>query len=189
MLLETTALYYSAKESTCIRNVSVLVKYWLNRFSFIVQEISISFPLIQQIIMTVIVLIYIMTITAGYTQRIISPQPGELQKFCPGEEVNITCETRGSSIIAWASNEYIEQGGTRLEFAVFNNVGDTHVSPVNPNTIATLIKNTNKDGVSVLVSQLCVRVLSQFLNSSVTCINVSFGTQNTTRLHVLGMFH
>ena len=70
----------------------------------------------QQIIMTVTILIYVVTITAGYTQRIISPQPSELQNLCPGEEVNITCETRGSPILAWTSDEYIEQSGSYLEF-------------------------------------------------------------------------
>ena len=128
-------------------------------------------------------------ITAGYTQRIISPQPSELQNLCPGEEVNITCETRGSPILAWTSDEYIEQSGSYLEFTPFNNVGETRVSPVNPNTVATLINKTVEDGVQVLVPQLRITAQSQFMNPSVTCIDVGWGSQNTIWLHVLGMFH
>ena len=139
--------------------------------------------------MTVTILIYIMIIlfTAGCAQRIISPQPGEFQNLCPGEEVNITCETRGSLLIAWASEEYI---GTAiwLEFTTFNSIGDT-VTLMNPNTVATLINKTVEEGIEVLVSQLRITTLSQFMNSSVTCINVRIGTRNSTRLHVLGMFH
>ena len=139
--------------------------------------------------MTVTILIYVVTITAGYTQRIISPQPSELQNLCPGEEVTITCKTRGSALLAWASEEYIGARGTRLEFATFNNIGDIRTSHMNPNTVATLINKTVEDGVQVLVSQLRITAQSQFMNPSVTCTNGRFGTQNTTRLHILGMFH
>ena len=130
-----------------------------------------------------------MTITAGYTQRIVSPQPSELQNLCLGEEVTITCETRGSAVLAWASEEYIGARGTRLHFTTFSNIGDIRASLMNLNTVATLINNTVEDGIQVLVSQLRITAQSQFMNPSVTCINIGFGTQNTTRLHVLGMFH
>ena len=139
--------------------------------------------------MTVTILIYVVTITAGYTQRIVSPQPSELQNLCPGEEVTITCETRGSIVIAWTSEEYIGARGTRLEFGIFHSIGNTYTSHMNPNTVATLINKTVEDGVYVLVSQLRITAQSQFMNPSVICINVRFGIQNTTRLRVLGMFH
>ena len=139
--------------------------------------------------MTVTILIYVVTITAGYTQRIISPQPSELQNLCPGEEVTITCKTRGSIVISWASEEYIGARGIQLWFNTFDNIGNTHASHMNPNTVATLINKTVEDGVQVLVSQLHIIAQSQFMNPSVTCTNGHFGTQNTTRLHVLGMFH
>ena len=97
--------------------------------------------------MTITILIYVMTFTAGYTQTIISPQPSELQNLCLGEEVNITRETRGSAVLAWASEKYIEAGAAQLEFLITDNIGVTRASPVNPNTVATLIKNTNENGV------------------------------------------
>ena len=99
-----------------------------------------------------------------------------------------TCETRGSPIIAWTSEEYIERGATQLNFATFNSIGATKTSPIHPNTIATLTNNTMEDGVQVLVSELRIRALSQFLNSSVTCIHIGNGTTNTTMFQVFGMY-
>ena len=132
--------------------------------------------------------IYFMIFTAGITQRIISPQLSELQNLCPGEEVIITCETRGSSVMAWISDEYIGSGSL-LQFLIIDNIGDWHTSSVNPNTIATLINNTVEDGELILESQLRIRAVSQFMNSSVTCIDLaSGGTQTIAGLHVLGMF-
>ena len=100
---------------------------------------------------------------------------------CPGVIVTFTCETRGSSALAWASDEYIASDGSRLEFATFNSIGDRRTSPVNLNTVATLVNKT--DGI--LVSELHIKALSQFLNSSVACIVGS--KRNTTLVQVLGM--
>ena len=121
----------------------------------------------------------------GQTLIISSNLTGE--RLCPGEIVIFTCETRGSTILAWTSDEYIEPGGTRLELATFNDVGDTRTSPVNLNTVATLISETRESGIDVLVSTLRIRALSEFLDSSVTCIHVDGGTMNTTRIQVLGI--
>ena len=66
------------------------------------------------------------------------------EPLCPGEIVIFTCETRGSAILAWTSDEYIESDGTRMELATFNDVGDTRTSPINSNTVATLIDKTNE---------------------------------------------
>ena len=141
------------------------------------------------LVMTVTILIYVMTIIAGYTQRFISPQPDELQNLFPGDEVNITCEIRGSDALAWTGDEYIGAYGVLLGFISFNSIGVTRTSLMNPNTIATLINKTVVEGVEVLVSQLRITAQSQFFNSSVTCIEASSGIRNTTRLHVLGMLH
>ena len=120
-----------------------------------------------------------------YCQSLSRDLPEE--PLCPGQVVIFTCETRGSPILAWTSEEYIEQGGTQLEFATFNAVNFTRVSPVNPNTIATLIENRNESGVRVLVSTLHIRTLSGFLDSSVTCMHIGDGTTNTSRVQVVGM--
>ena len=137
-----------------------------------------------QITATIIVLI----VTTGITQRIISPQLSELQNLCPGDEVTFTCETRGSPVIAWSSDEYIGSN-VQFEFFIVESVGTTHTSPANPNTVVTLINVTTENGVAILVSQLHIIVLSGFLTSSVTCIHLSLGQTNTIVFHVLGMFH
>jgi hypothetical protein len=123
---------------------------------------------------------------AGFTQRItiVKPQQDTLEGLCPGEEVLITCETRGSEIIAWTSEEYIERGGTQLEFATFNNVGDIRISPVNPNTVANLTKNNIDNDVQVLWSQLHIRAS---VDSTVTCIQVGNGMSTSIRIQILGM--
>ena len=128
---------------------------------------------------------------AGITQTIAVIKPRAQQdaldnlNLCPGEEVLINCETRGSPIIAWTSEEYIEQGGTQLEFATFNNVGDTRISPVNPNTNATLIGKFDSNGnVQVLQSQL--RIIAS-VDSTVTCINVGNGMSTSIRIQILGI--
>ena len=128
------------------------------------------------------------SIQSGLTQIIMRPQLKLLQDQCPGEIISITCETRGSPILAWTSDEYIEQGGTQLAFGTFNAVNFTRVSPVNPNTIATLIENTVENGVSVLVSTLRIKALSAFLSSSVNCIHSGNGNTNSSRVQVIGMW-
>ena len=134
---------------------------------------------------------YILTFSAVTTQKYISSQPDEFHNLCPGEEVNIICEIRGSPILAWSSNEYIGGGGIRFEFLIIDSVGATITSHVNPNTVtvATLINRTIENGVVILVSQLHIIALSGVLTSSVTCINPSNGTMDTIMIHVLGMFH
>ena len=122
---------------------------------------------------------------AGFTQMamIIKPQQDALEDLCPGEEVVITCETRGSPIIAWTSEEYIERGGTRLVFGTFNGVGDMDTSPVNPNTVATLIRKANESNVQVLQSKLSIIVS---VNSNVTCMGN--GASTFIRIQVFGMY-
>ena len=129
-----------------------------------------------------------MTFSAVTTQKIISSQPDEFHNLCPGEEVNIICEIRGSPILAWYSDEYIGSG-THLVFSIFESVGTTRINLVNPNTVATLISVTTENRVEVLVSQLRITALSGVLTSPVTCINPSNGTTDTIMIHVLGMFH
>ena len=134
------------------------------------------------------ILFYTAIFPAGFTQRIISPQPDAVQDLCPGDIVTFTCETRGSPIIAWTSEEYIERGATQLDFATFNSIGTEEISPVNPNTVATLINNTIEDGVQVLVSQLRIIVSATFSTSTVTCIDIGTGTINPIMIQLLRMY-
>jgi hypothetical protein len=129
------------------------------------------------------------TLTSSFntvlSQRIISTQPAELHNLCPGQEVTITCETRGSQIIAWTSDEYIGRQGVQLEFLSIDPVGVTRRTS---SAVASLINNTNDNGVTVLVSQL--RIIGA-LSSSVACINIMNDMTVAIMVHILGilMFH
>ena len=119
-----------------------------------------------------------------FAQMIIKPQQQHaLEGLCPGEEVVITCETRGSLIIAWASEEYIGYS-LRLAFTSVHLVGDTRISPMNPNTVATLIKSEMDGNVQVLQSKL--RIIAS-INSTVMCINVANDRPTSRRIQILGM--
>ncbi|MCG8621744.1 MAG: hypothetical protein MJE68_07065 [Proteobacteria bacterium] len=104
---------------------------------------------------------------------------------CPGQEINYTCETRGSQTLAWASDEYIEADGSQLDFATFNTVGDTRTSPVNPNTVATLINKTNETGKVILESQLRIVVSPQIATFTITCL-MDDGNKRNISLQLLG---
>ena len=88
---------------------------------------------------------------------------------CPGNQVNFTCETRGSDIIAWTSEEYISPltGGTRIEFSAFD-VGV--IRRIDKNTVATLVSAA--ENISSLISLLTIKVSPLYQNPSITCLHV-----------------
>jgi hypothetical protein len=126
-------------------------------------------------------------ISGGVSAQIIQSTVPEGEMVCPGQEINFTCVIRGSQTVAWTSDEYIEADGTRLDFATFNTVGDTRTSPVNPNTIATLISNTNETGEDVLESQLRIIVSPQISMFTITCA-IDDGNETNISLQLLGEF-
>lgn len=94
------------------------------------------------------------------------------QPVCPGNQVNFTCETRGSDIIAWTSIEYISPltGGTRIEFSAFD-VGV--IRRIDKNTVATLVSAADDiKNVSSLISLLIIKVSPLYRNPSITCLHV-----------------
>ena len=104
---------------------------------------------------------------------------------CPGDEVTFTCETRGSSVIAWTSDGYIRD---QLEFNAGDSFDETRQDSVDANTIATFINNTREeDGTRVLESQLRIVVSFTSLSSSVTCIHVRDNIPDAFPFRVLGM--
>ena len=103
---------------------------------------------------------------------------------CPGEEVNITCETRGSAVLIWTSSDYV---GGQLEFNAGNSLEEIRRGSVDPNTIATFLTNILEGGTTrVLVSQLRIIVSSISLTPSVTCIHGRDNTPVTFTFQVLG---
>lgn len=102
---------------------------------------------------------------------------------CPGDEVIFVCQTMGSSVIAWTSEEYIGSGGTQIQFAA--GVRSTNIQQIGT-TIATLTGDRMENGLQVLTSTLRVNVSSMYPNPSVTCHDVGNGTSKTANFNVIG---
>ena len=102
---------------------------------------------------------------------------------CPGDQVNFTCETRGSDIIAWTSVEYISPltGGTRIEFSALD-VGV--IRRIDKNTVATLVSAT--ENIPSLISLLTIKVSPLYQNPSITCLNVGRSINATVSFVVPG---
>ena len=106
-------------------------------------------------------------------------------RVCPGQEITFTCVTEDSPTIAWESFDYIDVGSL-LEFGAFNHPGDSRTSPINPDTVATLVGiSINKHGEQVLASELRLIPIPQFPISSVSCVHGN-GTKSTIVLSVQG---
>ena len=88
-------------------------------------------------------------------------------------------------ILAWSSTEYIGQGVNPLRFTTDDVQGETRLSIINGNVTATLINNTNIDGVPTLVSEMRI-VADQ--NSTVTCTSQTNSSSMSTTLNVSGMY-
>ena len=105
---------------------------------------------------------------------------------CPGM-VSFTCETRGSEILAWFSDQYIGEGGLQLQFAAGDSVvGEIRKSGSIVQTVATLTNSTVDNGVQVLVSTLNITVVPNSPGGSVTCMHVGDGTTHSVNFDVIG---
>ena len=89
---------------------------------------------------------------------------------CSGDQITFECETRGSSIISWASDEYIGQGDTLLQFSSADPAEMRRLDGIG-DTVAILTVNRIENGVQVLVSTLRVTATSMYPNPSVICIH------------------
>ena len=92
-----------------------------------------------------------------------------------GQTVTFRCVIRSivaGTILTWISEDYIgpSKSGNVLEFSSFHRPETTDPSPVNPDTVATLV-NTSSDanGVVKIVSELRIRVSMLFQTSNVSC--------------------
>ena len=88
-----------------------------------------------------------------------------------------------NSVLAWSSAEYIGQGNP-LRFTTDDVSGANKTSTINGNVTATLTRNTNINGVPVLVSELRI-VADQ--PSTVTCTSETTTTANSTMFNVSGI--
>ena len=109
------------------------------------------------------------------------------QFACLGSRVTFTCVTRESGGISWTSDAYIGPNGAQLIFeAEFDNPGDVRVSASNANTVATLTREQEDQGETVLESTLSINPLPDPRTASVTCVHIDSGQRNTITFQVIG---
>ena len=142
-------------------------------------------------IIIVIVMFAVITVTINIVLAIspmnvtINSTISSGQLVCPGDQVNFTCETRGSDIIAWTSKEYIGSGGARVEFSFL----DVKTMKVDQNTVATLISADNVNGIRTLISRLTITVSPSYQNPSITCLHVGRLINATISFVVPGKYY
>ena len=104
---------------------------------------------------------------------------------CPTEELCFTCETRGSRILVWSSEEYIGRLGERLGCTC-----SSQTTTVDPNTVA-ICSNTSTcssdTGEITIVSRLCIIVhnVSKDSTASMTCRNDDLEKEESITFQVL----
>ena len=87
-------------------------------------------------------------------------------------------------ILAWSSVEYIGQGNP-LRFTSQEVQGAKRTSTINGNVTAILISNTNRNGESVLVSELYI-VADQA--STVTCASETTTNEDSAMFNISGTY-
>ena len=117
-------------------------------------------------------------------EPIINSTPPLDDALCPDQPVSLTCETRGSPTIQWISLQYIDAGGSALDFIAANDgIGAIARSPVNSNSTATLINNTMENGTQILASQLNITTSAEFPTANISC---SGSGMTTIAIQILG---
>ena len=102
----------------------------------------------------------------------------------PQEKLVFLCETRGSLILEWYSDEFIGRNGERLQLLSIDCTSRNYSSNTNPNTVATCLHVSNEDGDTVILSQLCILVSGDFQTATVTCLNNGVGSRNSTTFQI-----
>ena len=104
-----------------------------------------------------------------------------------GETVIFTCETRNSRTIAWSSNDYIGTGGTRLELTDVESEGTYRNASTGRASAVLISVDRSVQGMTILVSQLHIAIVSTYQTSSVTCHSVGGDESNTITFYMRGM--
>ena len=129
--------------------------------------------------------------TATASPLIILSSPlSEGQRVCPRDQITFTCVTNGSASHAWSSDEYIGQGGAQLELASYHDPGRmarNWASPIGTQAILVSKEIEENEIQGILESQLNIVVTSDYQITTINCLHVDTGSQETTRFQLLGM--
>ena len=115
-------------------------------------------------------------------ELIISSNLQQGNTVCPGDVVNFSCTTRGSSFLAWTSDPYIGPDNVQLKFEFSDVIGTFKASNISNTTQAILTNVTEEDRELVLKSNLSITVLPSIdlQGHSVACLNTDVGVRNIT---------
>ena len=95
-----------------------------------------------------------------------------------------TCETRSSLTVEWRSIEYIDS--LLFQFGAHDPIGTLLFNPTNHAIFANFTGKRNENGLTVLESQLHIRIGPNASSPSITCVHAN-GNMDTIILRVLGM--
>lgn len=99
-----------------------------------------------------------------------------------GENVTLTCTTKGSSQLSWMNDDYIGSHGEQLNLFLVNQTKTGRY-----NTSAVLIQRYHEDDEPVLVSELHIVLLPQFPSTTVTCLGIGSGNAASKTLTLAGI--
>ena len=132
--------------------------------------------------------LYNITITANPSttlarRTLVTSTLLEGNKTCSGQMVVFTCMIRGSSGLAWSSDQYIGSGGKELLFDSSEYQEVKH-SREHPDTNATLTGVYMEDGAQMLISKLIIIASPSSSNPLVTCRHTDDDERATILFHV-----
>ena len=130
------------------------------------------------------IFIVLLSCASGESVQIRVPS-SDRQFHCPGEVVIFTCETMSSLTIEWRSTDYIDS--LLFQYGAYDPIGTILYNPSNHDIFANFTGKRNESGLTVLESQLHVRIGYNTSSPSVTCVHANISIMDTIKLRVLGM--
>ena len=94
-----------------------------------------------------------------------------------------TCETRSSLTVEWKSDEYIDS--LLFQFGAHDPIGTVLFNPANHDIFTNFTSKRDENGLTVLESQLHIRIGPNASSPSITCVHAN-GNMDTIILRVLG---
>ena len=124
-----------------------------------------------------------MLCTCAWGERVQIIPSSDRQFHCPGEDMIFICETRSSLTQQWRSDEYINS--SLFQFGAHDPIGTVLYNPANHDIFANFTGRRNENGLTVLESQLHIRIGPNASSPSITCVHAN-GSMDTIVLRVLG---
>ena len=132
----------------------------------------------------IFIVLSLLSRASGESVQIRAPT-SDRQFHCPGERAIFTCETRSSLTVEWRSDEYIDSQ-LHFQYGAHDPIGTVLYNPANHDIFANFTGSRNENGLTVLESQLHIRIGPNAFSPSISCVHAN-GSMDTIILRVLGM--